>query len=148
MKVALGGSFEALHIGHQHLINEAVAIGDNIIVGVTSDNLVSGKKLYKISKYLNRKMYVVKALSSRNAVHSIVKLKNIYGPTIRDRDIKVLIVTSETYNNAKKINRMRRERGLPPLILYVAGYIRGEYNFPICSTFIKLGIIDAWGRVI
>src|SRR6266540_4170968 len=39
--VALGGTFYVLHAGHRHLLYEAFNLGDTVLIGVTSDRLVS-----------------------------------------------------------------------------------------------------------
>src|SRR5207249_11297528 len=39
--VVLGGTFDLLHAGHRHLRSEAFKLGDTVLIGVTSDQLVA-----------------------------------------------------------------------------------------------------------
>jgi rfaE bifunctional protein nucleotidyltransferase chain/domain len=42
--VATNGCFDILHVGHLHLLNQAKALGDILIVGINSDRSVSELK--------------------------------------------------------------------------------------------------------
>jgi len=42
--VATNGCFDILHVGHLHLLNQAKALGDILIVGINSDRSVSKLK--------------------------------------------------------------------------------------------------------
>lgn len=42
--VATNGCFDILHVGHLHLLNQAKALGDILIVGINSDNSVTKLK--------------------------------------------------------------------------------------------------------
>ncbi len=42
--VATNGCFDILHVGHLHLLNQAKALGDILIVGINSDQSVSKLK--------------------------------------------------------------------------------------------------------
>src|SRR3989442_13113549 len=41
LAVAVGGTFDILHIGHEKLLAKAFEIGELVLVGVTGDRLVS-----------------------------------------------------------------------------------------------------------
>ncbi len=40
-KVAVGGTFDELHKGHKTLLGKAFEVGDRVVVGLSSDELVS-----------------------------------------------------------------------------------------------------------
>ena len=42
--VATGGTFDEIHAGHIALLSKAFEVGDKVIIGVTSDEFVRGKK--------------------------------------------------------------------------------------------------------
>ena len=42
--VATGGTFDEIHAGHVALLARAFQEGDRVIIGVTSDEFVKGKK--------------------------------------------------------------------------------------------------------
>ncbi len=39
-KVAVGGSFDVLHIGHQALLEKAFEVGEFVLVGLTSNEML------------------------------------------------------------------------------------------------------------
>ena len=41
MKVGIGGTFNVLHKGHRALLDKALEIGDEVVVGLTSDRFAS-----------------------------------------------------------------------------------------------------------
>jgi len=146
--LAIGGTFETLHIGHQYLLSEAASISDVIIVGITSTKFAKLNKLYIVSDFHKRRKRVINFLNRYpDKKVEVSCLEDPYGPSTTSSDIKVLVVTPDTYKNAKRINEIRKTLGLKPLILYVAGYLRNSWGYPINSTYIKLGYMDEWGRI-
>ncbi|MCK5414405.1 MAG: adenylyltransferase/cytidyltransferase family protein, partial [Thermoplasmata archaeon] len=45
-RVAVGGTFEIIHIGHRALLAKAfaVAVGDEVLIGLTSDHLAKSTR--------------------------------------------------------------------------------------------------------
>ena len=148
--IAVGGTFETLHIGHQYILTEASKISNIMAIGITTSKFVSKDKMYTVSDFKKRRKAIIEFLSKFTNTNNIIieKLNDPFGPAISSKEIKVLLVTPDTYINAKKINKIRKSKGLKPLVLYVAGYIRNQWGYPISSTYIKLGYLDEWGRKI
>lgn len=62
MRVITFGSFDLLHIGHINILRRAKEIGDELIVGVSTDDLYfSKKKEYPLYDQYNR-LKIVKAI--------------------------------------------------------------------------------------
>lgn len=146
--VAVGGTFDALHIGHQYLLGEAVRLGDEVAIGLTSDEFASRGRLYRPLPFRARMEAVLRAVGARGGRARVVALSDRHGEASTSRDIRVLVVTPETYPVAREINRERARRGLRPLLIYVAGYVRNSWGVPVNSTLVRLGLVDAWGRPI
>jgi cytidyltransferase-like protein len=53
--VAISGGFDPLHIGHVHLLKEARALGDKLIVILNNDNWLQAKKGFVFMNELERK---------------------------------------------------------------------------------------------
>jgi len=68
-------------------------------------------------------------------------LNDPYGPTLYDH-FDCIVVSPETYPTALKINELRRERGLPEIVIVVVPFVLAEDGLPISSTRIAMGEID------
>jgi len=145
--MAVGGTFETLHVGHQYMLTEASKLSDTLIIGITTKRFARKSKMYAVSDTKDRMEAIIKFLSKFTKNIIVEKLNDPFGPSISSEKIKSLLVTPDTYINARRINKIRKHRGLKPLVLYVAGYIRNEWGYPINSTYIKLGYMDEWGRI-
>ncbi len=141
-KVAVGGTFDLLHKGHRALIEKAFELGEEVILGITSDEMLQ-KKAEPFSK---RKKTLQNFLKFKN--YEIVKLSDAYGPAVGDGKIDAIVVSEETEARAVEINEIRKKRGLPLLQIVVIPFVLAEDGKPISSTRIRNGEIDAVGRVL
>jgi len=149
--VACGGTFDIIHRGHESLFKRAFEIGEKVIIGIASDNLVKilGKK-HSVrpleERFKDLKKYLEKRGWLKNSI--IVVLNDRYGPTIHMDKIEALIVSEETYKVGLKINRIRRRKKMKPLKIIKIPLILAEDGKPISCTRIKMGEIDRNGRLI
>lgn len=144
--VAVGGTFDRFHRGHKAIVKKAFEIGRNVIIGLTSDEMADKE----VEPYKLRKKVLVEFLE-RNGLSKrcdIVKLSDVYGPTLKDDRIDAIVVSEETEPQAIEINRIRGEEGLSPLEIVVVPFELAEDRRPISSTRIKKGEIDREGRLI
>ncbi|MFQ6136819.1 MAG: phosphopantetheine adenylyltransferase [Candidatus Hydrothermarchaeales archaeon] len=144
--VAVGGTFDRFHRGHKAIVKKAFEIGRNVIIGLTSDEM-AGKE---VEPYELRKKVLVEFLE-RNGLSKrcdIVKLSDVYGPTLKDERIDAIVVSEETEPKAVEINRIRGKESLSPLEIVVVPFELAEDRRPISSTRIKKGEIDREGRLI
>ena len=81
-KVAVGGTFDKFHKGHRRLLEEAFRIGDEVIIGVTSDYF--GGKKGDIDPCDTRMSNLRDFLSQYPQKFSVVRLDDSYGPTIQE----------------------------------------------------------------
>lgn len=149
-RVALGGTFDPFHRGHKSLIDLAFRLGDEVLIGVSSDELANSlgkapdnvfrERVYELLIYLESKY--------RDKAYSIYKLRDPYGPLVRESEIDALIVSPETKARGGKANEIRRERGLKEVELVVVDWVLAEDGKPIRSTRIRKGEIDREGRVL
>jgi pantetheine-phosphate adenylyltransferase len=150
-KVALGGTFDQFHKGHIKLINKALEIGDNIIIGLTTDGMLKEEpKLHTVANYEEREKDLTDFLRKNNALKrtKIIPLTDPYGPTLSDGEIEALVVSLETAKRAEKINKLRAEKGLKPLKIVAINMILAEDIVPISTTRIKNGEIDREGHIL
>jgi pantetheine-phosphate adenylyltransferase len=147
-KVALGGTFDVIHKGHTALLDRAFSIGEYVIIGVTSDELVYrlGKSI--LNNYDARVMNLSSILKQYADRFHIVKLDDEFGPALTDASIEAIVVSEETESKCRRMNKMRVSRGMRELDVIVVGMVLADDGERISSTRIRSGEIDPEGRVL
>jgi cytidyltransferase-like protein len=140
-----------IHKGHEELFSNAFELGEEIIIGITTDEFV--QELYKdhsINEYEFRKnqlLEFIRKIASKDRC-IIVPLEDPYGPTILDKSIEAIIVSKESEKTANIINEIRINNGFKPLEVISIELILAEDEQPISTTRIKKGIINRNGKLI
>jgi pantetheine-phosphate adenylyltransferase len=146
--VALGGTFDHFHRGHRALIDRAFEVGEEVIIGVTTDEFVTrlGKRPdWPFERRLEAvKRYIQERHAGRR--YRIAPLDDYFGPAALEPHVEALVASPGTAERIGLLNRMRAERGLPPAELVVVPYVLAEDGRPISSTRIRAGEIDEEGR--
>ena len=148
--VALGGTFDILHEGHEHLLSRAFELGDKVVIGVTSDRLVGSlRKTHKVRPYSQRVNDLRKFLRTRrwSSRATISELNESYGPAASRRGLQALIVSKKTLSSGRRLNELREQRGLAPLDLRVVDLVLAVDGKSISTTRIRDGKIDNRGRL-
>lgn len=145
-KIATGGTFDKLHLGHKALIKKAFSLGEKVIIGLSSGKLV--KKMNKEAEsFEERRKALVSFLEKEGfGNYAIVELSDEYGPTSTDKGIEAIVVTEETIGRAFDINSIREGKSLPALDIISIPLVLAENGKPISTTRIKRGEIDREGR--
>jgi len=148
--VAVGGTFDHFHLGHESLIFKAFQYGKRVVIGVTSDEFLrrSGKfgiqpletRLGKLKDFLIENELIGRA--------SLIILEDPYGPIVRDPTIEGIVVSKETLPKAEEANRMRAIKGVPPMDIHLINYVLASDKQLISSTRIRNKEIDAKGNLI
>lgn len=146
--VALGGSFDHFHAGHEHFLKFAKRQGEELLIGVTSDDLIASKPFAaSLEPYSVRAASVRRFCQKKQIRAQLIELRNLYGPTLENKKIGALVVTEETQAGADKINQVRAAMKLRPLPIYVADFLLDEANNPLHSASIRAGRANRQGRV-
>jgi len=149
--VALGGTFDVLHVGHRHLLSEAFKLGDTVLIGVTSDRLVATlHKKHQVRPFSSRVRELRRFLKTRcwSSRVRITMLREPYGPAATRNKLEALIVSKGTLASGRRLNRLRRQSDLRPLDLHVVDLLRAADGKPISTTRVRNGEIDLQGRVL
>ena len=151
MNVALGGTFDPVHDGHRALFERAFELGD-VTVGLTSDDLAPKTRHddRHVRPYDDRKAALEAELAEFAEAHGRgYAVRRLDKPTgiATEAKFDVLIVSPETETGGKRINEIRRERGLEPLELEVVDHVYAEDGEIISSTRIVRGEIDEHGHL-
>lgn len=148
---AIGGTFDQLHKGHKTLLGRAFELGKNVLIGLTTQDMVQHKPDWKIiASFDKRKQELERWLIAEgyDGRYIIRPLHNKYGPAITMPELELIVVSEDTCPVAKEINEIRREHKLPLLHIAVLTMVKAEDQISISSTRIRAGQIDRDGRII
>jgi pantetheine-phosphate adenylyltransferase len=149
--VAIGGTFDRLHKGHKTLLRRAFELGKQVLIGLTTQDMVRHKPDWEIiASYDERRGELEKWLEAEcySGQYIIRPLHNKYGPAITMPELELIVVSEETCPVAKEINEIRREHDLALLHIAVLTMVKAEDHISISSTRIRAGQIDRDGRII
>lgn len=150
-KIAVGGTFDHFHLGHEHLIRAALSLGEQVLIGLTTDKLLQAHpKKDKIQTYPHRKQAITSFLKNQDAATKgrIVPLYDFFGSSIRDPEIDALVVSTETQHRAEMVNQIRMRKGYKPLQLIVIDLILAKDGKPISASRIRSNQIDRLGNML
>ena len=145
-KVAVGGTFDKFHKGHEQLLNKAFEIGETVIIGVTSTEF--GGQKGDVESCSTRMNNLKNFLKDYPEKYEILRLDDNYGTTIYDETFDAIVVSKETEKTANKINEIRIENNMDPLAVIVIDTVFAEDGEPISSTRIRKGEINYEGKII
>ena len=149
-KIALGGTFDHLHIGHRAFFTFAFEHAEHVVIGVTLSELTYHKsyanaiepydvRVREIQSFFEEKKYTGK--------YTIIPLSDVYGTTLTDATIEAVFVTPMTEHGAKKINEQRKKMELNPLPIHICEMVKDEDGEYVSSSRIREGCIDREGNV-
>jgi len=146
-KGVVGGTFDVFHAGHKKLLLTALTNVDALLIGLTSDNFAVLSKGHEVSPFkerIKRVLEFIRILNKEDRVE-IVKIDDPFGPSAENQDLEVLFVTENLLFNAFKINRLRRNKGMRPLDIFIIPLVKAEDGGIISSTRIRMGEINENG---
>src|SRR6266849_2567265 len=149
--VALGGTFDQFHRGHEELLSKAFDLSEKVLIGITSDKLVDSLgKTHPVEAYSRRASNIKRFLLDRGWARraEMHRLANPFGPTATRKNLQAIILTSNTLPNGRRLNRERRRRGLTPLVLHTITLANAKDGKTISSTRIRNREIDRAGKIL
>ncbi|MCL2786618.1 MAG: inosine/xanthosine triphosphatase [Methanomassiliicoccaceae archaeon] len=126
MRAVIGGTFNVIHDGHKALIRRAFELSDDVVIGLTTDEMASvGRK--RINPYYLRMKGLILFVESMRKHADIVPLSDKYGDAVT-MEKGYLVVSKETEGTALKINKIRSEKGLEPMFISVIEMVSAGGN--------------------
>jgi len=144
--VLVAGTFDCLHRGHIELLATALASGQRVLIGLSSDGFAEKRGHFSVLPFEKRRRMLSKLLARMNGKCEIFRLESATEPAASMKGLDALVASEETRRAAERINVLRRRRGLRPLHLIIIPMVFAEDLLPISSARIKEGKIDAMGR--
>lgn len=150
-RLALGGTFDTFHKGHEKTLAQAFSLSEKVLIGLTSDSL-AGKigKTHQINPYEKRKEALEKFLQRKKLAGrvEIIQINQRYGVTHKLADLDAIMVSRETLPIALEINKIREKNRLKPLEIVILNKLETENGRPISSTRIRADEIDRNGHIL
>ena len=147
--IALGGTFDIIHIGHIALLNKGFSISKKVIIGLTSDELAlrNGKDLE--NKFEARYSALESLIKEKflNSEFEIIKLENDFGPAVIEGQVQALVVSTETQHKGDILNKLRIEKNLEPVKIISVPMVLAEDGNRISTTRIRDMEIDFNGKL-
>src|SRR3989344_2494525 len=106
----LGGTFDHLHAGHKHFIRTAFKSTKYLTIGLTTEELYKDKPFsYSILPYKTRETELIDFLRDEKFLErsKIIPIKDIFGNSLKEKDIDAIFVSSHGFRSAQIINRKR-----------------------------------------
>ena len=136
-RAAVAGTFDVLHDGHKALLRRAFEVGDQVVVGITSDRMASSSRGVTVPVHIRRAE--LESYLSELGDHTVFEIDDIYGPDEIMDTVDVLVVSEETLGNGRVLNERRASRGVRPMELSVVPLVRADDGFKISSSAILRG---------
>jgi len=134
----VAGTFDTIHDGHKLLLKTAFKQKGSVLIGLTSDSFASKAKKHRVKPYAARKRALERFLGPKKMKKTrIIRISNKYGPTLEDKTLSSIVVSTETEPVALEINKKRKKKGLKPLKITSVNLVYAEDLKKIACTRIR-----------
>ena len=147
-RVCLGGTFNIIHDGHLALLKRAFELGDEIYVGLTTDEMASRTRNVTLQDYDTRLQNLNNTMGQMagNKHFFVFPLEDSMGRTANG-NFEVIVVSQDTVKGAESINEAREKNGLKLLEIVVIDMVLAKDGTPISATKVMKGQIDLKGTL-
>lgn len=149
-RVVLGGTFDHLHVGHEALLAAALRAGPRVAIGLTTDAYLAQHPkpdAGRIQPYTVRRRALARWLGARypRSRWTVVPIADAFGGSVED-GVDALVVSAETIEGGRAVNRERRRRGRRAVPVLVVPLVLADDLRPVSSRRIRAGEVDRNGR--
>lgn len=146
MRVAMGGTFDVLHDGHDALLGAAFGLRpDVVLIGLTTDRLARETRDEVHPSEVRRRNLRRRLEGKGWRPARIEPIDDPFGPADDLADLDVIVVSAERHRVAIGLNEARKGKGLRPLEIHTVPMLLAQDGLPIASRRIRAGVIDRHG---
>ncbi len=139
--VAVAGTFDHLHLGHQKLLQTAKKSGRRVVVGLCQKSMLVNKPyLQSIESYSLRRLAVAQFRPGQ-----IIPLSDIYGPALTSTAIEAIVCSPLSRPNVEAINHKRHLNNLNYLSIIEVPLVKASDGQPLSSSRIRQGLVNRDG---
>lgn len=139
VRVFTSGSFDLFHIGHLNILERSAALGDELIVGVSTDELIQHYKGMPPIIPFEQRMRIVSSLKCVAKVVKQVKLTEV--AQLKEEDIDIVTIGDDWENKyLEGLEWMKQQPGKK--VVYF------PYTPGVSTTNIKKRIIESTNEII
>lgn len=145
--VLVGGTWDRLHLGHKFILLTALSSGEKVVVGVSSEKMSKDKRNSEsIESFDKRKDHLEKFLNKYEIMgdYEVERIDSPEGSAIEKGE--AIVITDETINNARRINKKRKKDNRKLLELIEVERVKAFDGDPISSSRIRAGKINKEGE--
>ncbi len=139
VRVFTSGSFDLFHVGHLNILQKSAALGDELIVGVSTDELIEEYKGMKPIIPFEQRIRIVESIGCVTKAVKQVKLTEI--AQLKREDIDIVTIGDDWEN--KYLEGLEWMKSQPGKKVVYFPYTPG-----ISTTTIKRTIIESAGDII
>lgn len=138
-KVFTSGSFDLFHIGHLNILEKSAALGDELIVGVSTDELIEKYKGMKPIIPFEQRFRIVASMKCVTKVVKQMKLTEI--TQLQEEEIDIVTIGDDWENKyLEGLEWMKQQPGKE--VVYF------PYTPGVSTTTIKQKIIESTHKII
>lgn len=139
VKVFTSGSFDLFHVGHLNILEKSAALGDELIVGVSTDELIMEYKGMKPIIPFEERFRIVSALACVTQAVKQVKLTEI--SQLQREQIDIVTIGDDWINKyLEGLEWMKSQEGKQ--VVYF------PYTPGVSTTTIKKNIIESANQIV
>ena len=149
-RVVLGGTFDRLHAGHEALLRTAFRVGRTVAIGLTSRRFLAEHPKPRgraIGSEPARRRALAAWLGARypRSRWTIVPIDDRFGGSVEE-GVDALVVSADTREGGRAVNRERVRRGRRPVPLVVVPLVLADDLEPLSSRRVRVGEVDRRGH--
>jgi inosine/xanthosine triphosphatase len=146
-ELCMGGTFNAVHAGHEFLLRTAFENAGAVYIGLTSDEMAHSQRKV-VRTFASRRRSLISYCSKFRKPFFISELHDPFGPAVERASLSAIAVTLDTSFRVSVINRLRQRKGMQPLESIVVPIVRCADGVKLSSTRVLSGECDREGNVL